>query len=1048
VAKKKDPLPARKRDSDRQFGSAKLALAVRNALRPGLSALAVGALGALGALGSMTPARAQQVIAANSTTPEPSADIVEITVTARRIALRNADERKKNSESMVDSVVADEAGLLPDNSVTEVLQRVAGVTMVRFASLGNPDLLSAEGSGIQVRGLSGVDARLNGREVFSASTGQGLSFGDVTPELLAAVDVYKSATADLIEGGSGGQVDLRTHMPFDFDPGVKFQATVNGNYGDLAKKADPGASFLLSDRWTGPWGDFGVLVDVAYSKLDQKEFFIRNEPYYQTAIGGTNYYIPQGFDYGLNQFERTRTGEYVGLQWAPTDNLQVAETFFFSKYQQSAMGDGAFIANASIGMAVDPSVSKFDANNVLVSSPNVFTRNPATFTTTGASSIAASDDDGVNQSYSDTLDASTVVHWKPAEHWDVKGAFQFVNSVSEQKTYDLFATVPAGYGNYGLTETSSQPIITLPASTQALLKDPADYFWQAHQDHRDHHDGEEHAVNLDLKYDISDTGFLRAAQVGGRYADRTEQDDDNSYNWSAFCEPWYNCGSTSAGQPVLASLGSAPTQPGNISYQPWSNFFRGAINNPGGVFLGSFPFANTYNPAANVAQLAATCGTTTNNGKFAQPVNSCIGGQLNLAGTAYIPAYTFGPGEQSYERSSDTAAYGLVRFANDSIVRFDGNFGLRFVKIDNKSQGYFTQSGVLLPGSTPSALQTILFPPEPPYYRTGGRDVSRALPALNIRFKPTDKIFIRAAYTVTLDEPSFYDLRAQGGDGATVSTSTNTTTHVTTITNVQYTNTSGNPTLRPTISHNADLELEWYPSASTSAHLSLFDKKLNDTIVYGNTLQPVPFITASGGVVTQQASVSADYNAPQTATIKGIELGGRTFFDMLPSPFNGLGVEGNYTHINDNNPGNQYTDISGVIHHDTPLVGLSNNSYNASLMFEKPQYSVRLAYNWRSQYLMTTNATGTNQSYTYYPTAGSTGQTIGIALPVYAAAYGQLDFGVAYRPTQHLTFSLDMNNLTNATTKTLMGGYPNGSEYVRSWFTTDRRILLSFRFKL
>ena len=325
MANKRDLLLAGKCVSDRLVGSANLVLAVRRALRPGLSALAVGALGAVGALASMTSAHAQEAADAttNPTTPEASLDLNEVTVTARRIALKNADDRKKNSESMIDSVVADEAGLLPDNSVTEVLQRVSGVTMVRFAALNDPDHYSDEGSGIQVRGLSGVDARLNGREVFSANTGQGLSFGDVTPELLAAVDVYKSATADLIEGGSGGQVDLRTHMPFDFDPGVKFQATVNGNYGDLAKKVDPGASFLLSDRWAGPWGDFGALVDIAYSKLDQKDFFIRNEPYYRTAIGGTDYYIPGGFDYGFDQFARTRTGEYVGLQWAPTDNFAV-----------------------------------------------------------------------------------------------------------------------------------------------------------------------------------------------------------------------------------------------------------------------------------------------------------------------------------------------------------------------------------------------------------------------------------------------------------------------------------------------------------------------------------------------------------------------------------------------------------------------------------------------------------------------------------------------------------------------------------------------------
>ena len=1012
MAKKRDLLLAGKCASYRQVGSANVMLAVRQALRPGLSAIAVGALGALGALGTMTSAHAQEASDAttNPTTSEPSVDLTEVTVSARRIALKNADDRKKNSESMIDSVVADEAGLLPDNSVTEVLQRVSGVTMVRFAALNDPDHYSDEGSGIQVRGLSGVDARLNGREVFSANTGQGLSFGDVTPELLAAVDVYKSATADLIEGGSGGQVDLRTHMPFDFDPGVQFQATVNGNYGDLAKKVDPGASFLLSDHWVGPWGDFGALVDIAYSKLDQKDFFIRNEPYYRTAIGGTDYYIPGGFDYGFDQFARTRTGEYAALQWAPTDNFQLGQTFFFSKYQTKGPGDGVFVTSKLL--AVDPTASKFDSNNGLISSPNVFTRNASTFTTAGAPSMYASGDSAANQSYSDTLDASTVVHWKPAEHWDVKAAFQFVNSVTDNKSYNLYDTPPTGGGNYALAETANQPSIGFPASVLSEYKDPAQYVWSAHMDHRDHHDGEEHAGNLDLRYDISDTGFLRAAQVGGRYADRTEQDEDDGYNWSAFCKGWNGC------NPV--SLASAPTQPADIFYQGWPNFFRGAISNPGGVYLPSYGFASQWNPSGNVAQLGGS-----------------LGGQTNADGTAILP-FTFGPGEVSHERSSNTAVYGLVRFANDSLVRFDGNFGVRYVKIDDKSQGYLQQSAVIAAGTT-------IYPSEY-YLRTGGRDVSRALPALNIRFKVTDQFFIRGAYTVTLDEPSFYDLRAYGTANATVNTAT--VNGQPTVTSITYSTNTGNPALRPTISHNSDLAFEWYPSSSTSAHLSLFYKTLNDTIVYGNTLQPVPFVTASGSTVNVLASVQADFNAPQTATIKGLEFGARTFFDMLPSPFNGLGVEGNLTHLNDNSPGNQFVDINGVLHNNTPLIGLSNNSFNAAVMFEKSQWSLRLAYNWRSEYLMTTNSNGTNGSYTYYPTPGAAGQTIGISLPIYAAGYGQLDFGGAFRPTQHLTFSVDINNLTNAETKTIMGGYNNGATYVRSWFVSDRRILLSVRYRL
>jgi outer membrane receptor protein involved in Fe transport len=168
---------------------------------------------------------------------------------------------------------------------------------------------------------------------------------------------------------------------------------------------------------------------------------------------------------------------------------------------------------------------------------------------------------------------------------------------------------------------------------------------------------------------------------------------------------------------------------------------------------------------------------------------------------------------------------------------------------------------------------------------------------------------------------------------------------------------------------------------------------------------------------------------------------------MLPFPLNGLGVDANYTHLIDKNPGDQYVDISGVLHTNTPIVGLSNNSYNAALLYEKSQVSVRLAYNWRSQYLMTTSSNGTNGSYTYYPSAGATGQLIGISLPIYAAAYGELDLGATYRPTDHIAVSLDLSNLTNSTPKTLMGGYPNGAEYVRSWFTADRRIMLSARYK-
>ena len=148
------------------------------------------------------PALAQSADDAVAADADPAASSEEnaIVVTGRRAALQAATERKRNSETIIESVVADDAGKLPDSSITEVLQRVAGVSIVRFRALGDPDHFSVEGSGVQVRGLSGVASRLNGRDIFSANNGRGLLWGDVTPELMAAVDVYKASTADLIFG--------------------------------------------------------------------------------------------------------------------------------------------------------------------------------------------------------------------------------------------------------------------------------------------------------------------------------------------------------------------------------------------------------------------------------------------------------------------------------------------------------------------------------------------------------------------------------------------------------------------------------------------------------------------------------------------------------------------------------------------------------------------------------------------------------------------------------------------------------------------------------
>ena len=114
--------------------------------------------------------------------------------------------------------------------MTEALQRVPGVTMNRFAGTSDPDHFSVEGSGVVVRGLTFTRSEFNGRDTFSTGVyGQAINFQDVPAELLGSVEVIKECTADRIEGGLSGTINMNLRLPFDnngFHLGYDLEATM------------------------------------------------------------------------------------------------------------------------------------------------------------------------------------------------------------------------------------------------------------------------------------------------------------------------------------------------------------------------------------------------------------------------------------------------------------------------------------------------------------------------------------------------------------------------------------------------------------------------------------------------------------------------------------------------------------------------------------------------------------------------------------------------------------------------------------------------------
>src|SRR3954463_1006839 len=145
----------------------------------------------------------------------------EITVTGIRGALKNAVDIKRNATAVVDAVSAEDVGKFPDSDIGESLGRIPGVTVGR--AFGQGSSVSIRGSAPQM-----TLTQLNGQSV--ASTGwydqvsidRSFNYSMLPSELIGGMEVYKSAQADIAEGGIGGTVNVKTRKPLDLDANTAF----------------------------------------------------------------------------------------------------------------------------------------------------------------------------------------------------------------------------------------------------------------------------------------------------------------------------------------------------------------------------------------------------------------------------------------------------------------------------------------------------------------------------------------------------------------------------------------------------------------------------------------------------------------------------------------------------------------------------------------------------------------------------------------------------------------------------------------------------------
>ena len=187
-----------------------------------------------------------------------------VVATGIRQTLENALGEKREAESLIEVILAEDIGKLPDQNLAEVLENITGIQITRTAGVG---------TGVQIRGTNDNRTEINGVSTVGAGTGRGgISFEDVSASIIAGLEVIKAPEAETIEGSVGGTINLRTIRPLDLDKTLA-SFRVQGEYSDLSESTSPRLSGSLGKKWENASGqEIGVVLSGSYTEQEATSF--------------------------------------------------------------------------------------------------------------------------------------------------------------------------------------------------------------------------------------------------------------------------------------------------------------------------------------------------------------------------------------------------------------------------------------------------------------------------------------------------------------------------------------------------------------------------------------------------------------------------------------------------------------------------------------------------------------------------------------------------------------------------------------------------------
>lgn len=1040
------------------------------------SSLVLAALIAQPAL-AQTAAPAEPQAAAEDAAPAAETDENgnEIVVTGYRRALQTSQDFKRRADTVIDVITAEDIGALADRSVAEALQRIPGINISRFEQRNDPDRFSVEGSGVVLRGIRFTRSELNGRDIFSANGGRELSYNDVSPELLGRVEVFKNATADMIDGGISGTINLVTRKPLD-RRGFHIAGTVEANYGDMAKKWSPGFSVLASNTFDTGIGTFGLQLAYAQSELVTKTDAsqitdpcyraqtldgpcLRVRPVGSGGFGGDQQYnasnfppagtvlVPKGAGVRTTDLTRNRDAISAVGQWESTDGRALVTFEYLRATTSATLNEYAALAlvndDGLFPVAAPGTTPVFEGNR--------FVR--GTLTQSGGLGIPTELLRFQREDDAKTEDFSFHAKLSPTDRLRFNIEVQHLTS---DRTEDGFISAMQTYSDLYIDNSGRTPIVQFlqpgtSTSPSDYFNDPSKTFYWFLLDNQVFNEGKMTSMRADGEYDLSDDGFFKKARFGARWAERNRVTRNANFsNWGNLGAPWtgrggnWNCDDYQAFGCGGAYVRDFPNSAG-IRNPFAGGFQRGSVPVPMGngsaFFFGSDNMVADYLSGAITQQAGAiTAYTLTPNAWF--PISA-----RNNA----VPGGPWTPGEISDVDEGSTAAYARVDFGTNfgGEAKLIGNIGIRFVKTEVRAAGQIgfpsgqffdaapngNADGVVQVSEVQQACANVQVGQVAPGYcsLSAARQAQFAqvftgetlndgaaitytnwLPSFNALVDFGNGMLIRGAVSKGIYRPDLSAYQTGGG----IFDNTNALLQGGTLeTGPLFAIRTGNRALRPTTAWNYDLSFEWYFDKVGSLTLSAFLKDIKGIVNDGAVTRS---ITSPSGVTTE-ILVNGPINA-DGGMMKGFEVAYQQTYDFLPGLLGGLGSQLSYTYVDARDFSNSTLGaIQSPLSAGLPLEGVSKHTVNAVLFYEKGPLSARVAYNWRSEFLQTPRDV-------IFPFG-----------PVYGEATGQLDGSIFFTVNKHLKLGIQGVNLLDEVTGTSQVVDFDGNRQVRSAFRNDRR---------